>query len=80
MPRHVDVLRTRNPAAHPPPSTAHSSTGPAAFINPEGRLELFIRGTDKAVWHKWRTTGPAGKNVSWSDWVSLGGSFRNFPC
>jgi hypothetical protein len=57
-----------------------SSTGPAAFMNPEGRLELFIRGTDKAVWHKWRTTGPAGKNVSWSDWVSLGGTFRNFPC
>merc|ERR1711939_288870 len=55
-----------------------SSVTPTSFINPEGRLELFIRGTDASIWHKWRTT--TGKNVTWSDWVSLGGKMRNFPC
>ncbi len=37
--------------------------------NADGRLELFVRGTDNAVWHKWQTA----PNNGWSGWASLGG-------
>jgi len=34
-----------------------------------GRMEVFARGTDKAVWHLWQTAPSNG----WSGWASLGG-------
>ncbi|MEV6176239.1 S8 family serine peptidase [Streptomyces sp. NPDC052015] len=34
-----------------------------------GRLEVFARGGDQAVWHKWQTA----VNNGWSGWESLGG-------
>jgi hypothetical protein len=34
-----------------------------------GRMEVFARGTDKAVWHLWQTA----PNNGWSGWASLGG-------
>jgi Subtilase family len=34
-----------------------------------GRLEVFVRGSDKAVWHIWQTAPSNG----WSGWASLGG-------
>ncbi|WP_079079115.1 hypothetical protein [Streptomyces sp. DSM 15324] len=34
-----------------------------------GRLEIFARGSDGAVWHKWQTAPSNG----WSGWESLGG-------
>ncbi|WP_447600625.1 S8 family peptidase [Nitrospira sp. Nam80] len=34
-----------------------------------GRLEVFARGSDKALWHKWQTA----PNNGWSTWASLGG-------
>ena len=34
-----------------------------------GRLEVFARGTDKAVWHLWQTA----PNNGWSGWGSVGG-------
>jgi C1A family cysteine protease len=37
--------------------------------NADGRMELFVRGTDGAVWHKWQTAPSNG----WSDWASEGG-------
>ena len=37
--------------------------------NADGRLELFVRGTDNAVWHKWQIA----PNSSWSGWASEGG-------
>ena len=37
--------------------------------NADGRLELFVRGTDNAVWHKWQVA----PNSSWSGWASEGG-------
>jgi peptidoglycan hydrolase-like protein with peptidoglycan-binding domain len=42
--------------------TSNISSG----INKDGRLEIFVRGTDRAVWHKWQSNG-------WSGWHSLGG-------
>jgi subtilisin family serine protease len=34
-----------------------------------GRLEVFARGSDDALWHIWQTA----PNNGWSDWASLGG-------
>ena len=34
-----------------------------------GRMEVFARGTDKAVWHMWQTAPSNG----WSGWASMGG-------
>ena len=37
--------------------------------NQDGRLEIFARGGDGAVYHNWQTT----PNGNWSGWASLGG-------
>jgi subtilisin family serine protease len=34
-----------------------------------GRLEVFARGADHALWHKWQVV----PNGGWSGWASLGG-------
>ncbi|MEV4892013.1 matrixin family metalloprotease [Nonomuraea sp. NPDC055795] len=41
----------------------------AAGTNADGRLEVFVRGTDNAVHHNWQTSPGGG----WSGWSSLGG-------
>ena len=33
------------------------------------RLEVFVRGANKALWHKWQVA----PNDGWSNWSSLGG-------
>ena len=43
---------------------------PAVGINNDGRLEAFINGSDKALWHIWQA--PNGPNDGWSNWASLG--------
>jgi len=35
----------------------------------DGRLEVFVRGTDNALWHKWQVA----PNSGWSGWASEGG-------
>src|SRR5450432_1966385 len=41
-----------------------------AGMNADGRLELFVRGSDGALWHKWQTKPSGGP---WSDgWISHG--------
>jgi peptidoglycan hydrolase-like protein with peptidoglycan-binding domain len=42
---------------------------PVVANNKDGRLEVFVRGTDNAVWHIWQTSASNG----WSGWGSLGG-------
>jgi hypothetical protein len=42
---------------------------PTLIANSDGRLEVFARGRDQAVWHRWQVA-PSGP---WSDWASLGG-------
>ncbi|MBO1268369.1 VCBS repeat-containing protein [Arthrobacter cavernae] len=44
----------------------------SAASNKDGRLEVVVRGTDNALWHKWQTA-PGG----WSDWYSLGGTLTS---
>ena len=43
--------------------------------NADGRLEIFVRGTDGALWHKWQTA----PNNGWSGWASLGGVITEAP-
>jgi peptidoglycan/xylan/chitin deacetylase (PgdA/CDA1 family) len=48
----------------------------AATRNDDGRLELFARGSDGAIWHRWQDPSVAG---GWTNWQSLGGSFSKDP-
>ena len=51
------------------------TTEPAAGLNKDGRLEVFARGADNALWHVWQTaTGGA-----FSGWASLGGVITSVP-
>jgi len=45
------------------------TSDPAVANNEDGRLEVFVRGTDNALWHKWQVA----PNNGWSDWLSEGG-------
>jgi hypothetical protein len=40
-----------------------------ASVGTTGRLEVFARGSDKALWHKWQVA----PNGGWSNWASEGG-------
>jgi hypothetical protein len=48
----------------------------AATTNRGGRLVLFARRSDNAIWHRFREQGLPN---SWTDWTSLGGSFSSGP-
>ena len=54
--------------------TYHGNLGGALTSAPEaaswggGRLDVFGRGTDGGLWHKWR------EGAQWSSWESLGGA------
>ncbi len=43
--------------------------------NADGRLEVFVRGTDGALHHNWQVT----PNGGWSGWNSLGGGITDSP-
>ena len=43
--------------------------------NADGRMEIFARGTDNALWHNWQTA----PNNGWSGWGSLGGAITTDP-
>jgi len=49
--------------------------GAGAVLQTGGRLVVFARGTDNAIWHRWQTS----RNGEWSDWVSLGGELTSDP-
>jgi hypothetical protein len=48
------------------------TSGPAVTSWAPGRLDVFVRGTDNALWHKWFSNG-------WSGWESLGGVLTSDP-
>ena len=48
------------------------SSGPSSSSWGSGRLDVFVRGTDNAMWHKWYQGG-------WSAWESLGGILTSAP-
>ena len=45
-----------------------SNTSPAVARNSDGRLEVFVVGTNNALYHKWQT---AAGSSTWSSWESL---------
>lgn len=49
--------------------------GPSAAVNADGRIEIFARGSDQAMWHNWQTS-PGG---SWAGWYSMGGIISGSP-
>ena len=75
---HADVRRILNAtgaALTPDPGKALGTFLDAdaavrqAAVGAVGRVEVFARGSDKALWHTWQTT-PGG---AWSGWRSEGG-------
>ncbi len=50
-----------------------SGTGPAVASWNAGRLDVFVQGTDGALWSK------AWTGSSWSGWISLGGKLTSSP-
>jgi hypothetical protein len=45
---------------------------PASATWGPGRLDVFVRGTDSQLWHKWYQGG-------WSGWEPLGGILTSAP-
>jgi hypothetical protein len=43
---------------------------PSAAMDTDGRLEVFVLGTDHSIWHLAQTTGASR---SWTGWNGLGG-------
>src|SRR5205085_4815291 len=41
---------------------------PAVRVNDDGRLEVFLAGSDNALWHIWQVA----PNGTWSNWESIG--------
>ncbi|MEY9181858.1 peptide methionine sulfoxide reductase MsrB [Bradyrhizobium sp. USDA 326] len=52
------------------------TSDPAVVDNSDGRLEVFARGTDNALWHIWQEEPHA---APWSGWASLGGQITSDP-
>lgn len=52
------------------------TTKPVVGRNKDGRLEVFARGQDNALWHIWQLA----PNGNWSGWASLGGQLAGNPC
>jgi hypothetical protein len=48
------------------------TSAPAVSSWSTGRLDVFVRGTDSRLWHKWFQNG-------WSGWESLGGVLTSEP-
>ncbi|MEU5522808.1 matrixin family metalloprotease [Streptomyces sp. NPDC047860] len=51
-------------------------THPVVGSNADGRMEVFARGLDGALWHVRQTAPSSG----WSGWESLGGGIQGAPC
>lgn len=55
------------------------ASAPAAIVNSYGNIDIFGRGTDKAIWHKQQVvTSDEGKE-DWTNWESLGGIVSTTP-
>jgi len=50
-----------------PPGT-NSISNPVSGENADGRLEVFVIGSDNALWHKWQSVAGG----TWGGWYSLG--------
>ncbi len=53
-----------------------ATSEPAVAVNNDGRVQVFVRGTDNGLWTRRQVT--AG-STSWEAWTSLGGSVSSAP-
>lgn len=60
-----------------PPFVGNGSTccAPAVVSWEAGRLDLFVEGGDRGLWHRWSADGGS----SWSAWENLGGVLSDGP-
>jgi hypothetical protein len=49
------------------------TSAPAVASWSDGRMDVFARGPDLAIYHKWYERG------WWSEWSSIGGNFSSGP-
>src|SRR5262249_13003036 len=62
--------------APPPPHPGQpDATGGSVGVNADGRLEVFARGTNNALYDQWQKSAGGG----WSGWASLGGNLTTDP-
>ncbi len=57
------------------PMTGNMTDSPAAIMNADGRLEVFVRGSDGELWHQWQST-PGG---TWSRFWPMQGQMTGSP-
>lgn len=55
------------------------SSGPASAVNSFGNLDLFVRGTDKAIWHKQQIVVSEDGTEEWTAWENLNGIVSTAP-
>ena len=48
------------------------TSGPDVASGASGRLDVFVRGEDNALWHRWF-------DEQWREWESLGGKLTSDP-
>ena len=57
----------------PPGGNVYDEIG--VYRNKNGTLEVFVIGSNNALWHIWQTSPSGG----WSNWTSLGGNLTSGP-
>ena len=50
------------------------ASGPAVTSWGSGRLDVFVRGSDNALWHRYYAS-----SIGWSGWTTLGGQLASDP-
>lgn len=75
--RMIALARTYRGLEGTPPSpiTTNQRVGRKVMRNADGRMEVFMIGSDHALRHKWQVA----VNGGWSDWESLGGNLVSEP-
>lgn len=58
---------------------AHTITGPAAVSWDGQRIDIFVVGTDRGLWHSYATVDESGAPMRWSSWEDLGGVLTAAP-
>ena len=58
---------------------AGAASGPAAGTTDGRRIEVFVEGTDKALWHTSTDVDAAGRATTWAPWESMGGGLTAAP-
>ena len=70
----VDGSKTNVQAANFVGGQLASGTGPAACAQDANSLDVFVQGTDNALWYRQYQAGSG-----WSSWKSLSGSLTSSP-